>query len=57
MIANLSGPYEGKWHNNYMLAESDLLTQLQEQTWLKNCPLNLCGDPAYPLSLHLQAPF
>ena len=30
MIANLSGPYEGRRHDSFMLAESSLLNQLQQ---------------------------
>ena len=40
-----------------MLAESGLLPQLQQHVWFGNHPLNIFGDPAYPLSIHLQAPF
>ena len=40
-----------------MLAESGLLAQLQRHAWFENRPLRIYGDPAYPLSIHLQAPF
>ena len=57
MIANLSGLYEGRRHDSFMLTESSLLNQLQQHAWSKNNPLCIYGDPAYPLSVHLQAPF
>ena len=40
-----------------MLAESGLLAQLKQHAWFGNRPLSIYGDPAYPLSIHLQAPF
>ena len=57
MIANLSGPYEGKRHDSFRLAESGLLNQLQQDAWSFNNPLCIYGDPASPHSVHLQAPF
>ena len=57
MIANLSGPYEGRRHDSFMLAGSRLLPQLQQHAWFHNNPLCIYGDPTYPLSVHLQAPF
>ena len=39
------------------MAESGLLDQLQEHAWSNNNPLCIYGDLAYPLSVHLQAPF
>ena len=57
MIGNLVGPYEGRRHDSFMLADSGLLTQLQQHAWYNNTPLCIYGDPAYPLSVHLQAPF
>ena len=57
IIANLSGPYEGKKHDSTMLNESGLLQQLQQVAWSNAQPLCLYGDPAYPVSLHLQSPF
>lgn len=58
LVANLSGPYAGKRHDSGMLAESGLLPLLQ-QTMNKANGEAYClyGDPAYPLSHHLQAPF
>ena len=57
IIANISGPYEGKKHDSTMLQESGLLTQLQQFAWFNAQPLCLYGDPAYPISMHLQRPF
>ena len=57
MIANLSGPYEGRRHDSFMLAESGLSKQLQQHAWSNNNPLCIYGDPTYPLSVHLQASF
>ena len=58
MIANLFGPVEGKRHDNAMLTESGLLPLLQQYSHDTNGrPLCIYGDPAYPLRIHLQAPF
>ncbi|CAB4045578.1 Hypothetical predicted protein [Paramuricea clavata] len=58
LIANLSGPCEGKKHDSGMLRESGLLTSLEEHSFSSTGDI-LCiyGDPAYPLRPHLQAPF
>ena len=66
LIANLNGPYEGRrhdatmprCHDATMLNESGLLRDLQAVAWANDgTPLCLYGDPAYPLGIHLQAPF
>ena len=57
MIANVSGPYEGRRYDSFMLVETGLLNQLQQHAWCKNNPLCIYGHPAYPLSVYLQAPF
>ena len=57
MISNLAGPYEGRRQDSFMLAESGLLAQFQQHVWFRNRPLSIYGDPAYPLTIHLQAPF
>ena len=58
LIANLYGPVEGKKHDSGMLADSNLLTQLQQHSFSPNRqPLCIYGDPAYPLRIHLQGPF
>ena len=57
-ITKLYGPVEGKCHDNGMLGMSGLLEQLQAHSFERAGNI-LCiyGDPAYPLSPHLQAPF
>ena len=41
-----------------MLADSGLLGDLQQQAFSPTgYPMCLYGDPAYPLRVHLQAPF
>ena len=58
LIANLYGPVEGRQHESGMLAKSRLLTSLQEHSFSPNGqPLCIYGDPAYPMRIHLQAPF
>lgn len=57
LIANLSGPYEGKKHDRMMLNESGLLGDLELNANYMGQPLCLYGDPAYPLRRHLQAPY
>ena len=53
LIANLSGPFEGKKHDSTMLHESGLLTDLRRVAY-NGQPLCLYGYPAYPLGVHLQ---
>ena len=49
---------EGKKHDAGMLASSGLLTLLENHSFSNDGkPLCLYGDPAYPLRVHLQAPF
>ena len=57
LTANLSGPFEGKRHDSTMLHESGLLNDLRRVPFHNRQPLCLYGDPAYPLGVHLQAPF
>ena len=57
LIANLSGPFEGKRNGSVMLHEFGLLNGLRQVAFYKGHPLCLYGDPAYPLGVHLQAPF
>ena len=57
-IANLYGPAEGNRHDSGMLAVSGLLTDLQQHSFTPNGqPLRIYGDMAYPMRVHLQAPF
>ena len=53
MIDNLTGPYESRRHESFLLAVSGLL-QLEQHAWFPNRSLNIFGDPAYPLSINLQ---
>ena len=51
-------PSEGRKHDAGMLADSDLLANLQAFAFSQVVdPLCIYGDPAYPLRVHLQAPF
>ena len=58
LIANLYGPVEGKRHDSAMLAQSQVLNQLQRLSFNPHGD-TLCvyGDPAYPLRPQLQGPF
>ena len=58
LIANLYGPVEGKRHDSAMLAQSQVLDQLQRLSFNPAGDI-LCiyGDPAYPLRPQLQCPF
>lgn len=58
LVANLYGPVEGKRHDSAMLAQSQVLNQMQRLSFNPNGDI-LCiyGDPAYPLRLQLQCPF
>ena len=58
LICNLNGPFEGHRHDSGMLAESRLLDQHQLHAYTPNEePLCIYGDPAYPIRVHLQAPY
>ena len=57
LIGNFDGPYEGRRHDSTILQESGLLIDLQRVAWFNQQPLCIYGDPAYPLQVHLQAPF
>ena len=57
LIANLSGPFEGKRHDSTMLYESGLLNDLRCVAVYNGEPLCICGDPAYPFGIHLQDPY
>ena len=57
IIANLTGPFEGRRHDSTMLQQSGALIELQRIAWNNAHPLCIYGDPAYPLSLHIQTPY
>ena len=49
---------EGKRHDSGMLADSGLLQELEQYAFSPTGePMCIYGDPAYPLRVHLQAPF
>lgn len=58
LIANLFGPIEGKRHDSAMLAQSQILQQLQIHSFDTNDnTLCIYGDPAYPIRQQIQGPF
>ena len=58
LITNLYGPADSKSHNSGMLMDSGLLNQLQQYSFGQNQRLlRIYGDPAYLLTVHLQAGF
>lgn len=58
LIANFFGPLEGSRHDSYLLAQSGILDALERHSVGVNGEV-LCvyGDPAYPLSEHIQTGF
>jgi hypothetical protein len=49
---------EGKRHNTGMLADSNLLQNLEAHAFSTTGEvMSIYGDPAYPLRVHLQAPY
>ena len=58
LIVNLFGPVEGSRHDSYVLRISGLLQKLEAHSFnVDGEVLCLYGDPAYPLSPHLQKGF
>ena len=58
LIANLYGPVVEKRHDSGMLTESGLLGDLQQYSYSPDGqPLCVYGDPAYPISVHMQRSF
>ncbi|XP_061188015.1 uncharacterized protein LOC133196090 [Saccostrea echinata] len=58
LIANLSGPYEGKRHDAGIFRESNLANDLLRNMNSPNGePFCLYGDAAYPINQHLLGPF
>lgn len=54
IICHMFGPIEGSRHDAYMLAESSLLESLTQDPYQNYC---IYGDPAYPLTPQLLAPY
>ena len=55
---NLFNISEGRKHDAEMLADSGLLRQLEHAAFSPaGQPMCVFGDPAYPLRIHLQAPY
>ena len=48
---------EGKMHDSAMLARSGLPDDLEQFAYCDGTPMCVYGDPAYPLRVHLQAPY
>ena len=58
LIGNVSGPYLGKLDMIVPCHTSLGCSRIyRDQYWHNNQPLCIYGDPAYPSSFHLQAPF
>ena len=59
LVGNMYGPVEGKRHDSGMLASSGFLQELQRFSLspITGLPMCVYGDPAYPLRVHLQAPY
>ncbi len=60
LIANLDGPWPGRRHDAGILAYSGLIQRLadkMEEIGVGAEPYVLYGDPAYPVSAYLEAPF
>ena len=58
LIANLSGPYEGKRHDASIFRESNLAHDLSRYMNFPNGePCCLYRDAAYPINQHLLGPF
>ena len=58
IIGDLFGPVEGCRHDAAMLRESELVSRLRQQfVQPDGTTYRLFGDPAYPVSKYLLAPF
>ena len=58
MLGQLFSFAEGKQHDAGILADSGLLHLLEQHAFSQvGQPMCVYGDPAYPLRVHLQAPF
>ena len=57
IVGKLSGPYVGKRHDSPCNTSLGCSQIYRDQYWHNNQPLCIYGDPAYSLSIHLQALF
>ena len=57
IICHWSGPYAGSRHDAGILGTSQLLQVLEQSFVHQERTFNIYGDPAYPSSIILQAPF
>ena len=56
-MANLDGTLEGQCRDSTMMQETGLLNDLMRVALYNGEPCFVYGNQAYPLGLHLQAPF
>lgn len=57
LIANLYGPINGRRHDGYLLAKSQLIHKLTQKFNVFRVPPYIYGDTAYPLKKYLMVPF
>lgn len=57
LFVHLNGPWIGRRHDAGMLQESGLLDALRDKMAAMGELLLLYGDPAYPVSDYIKAPF
>lgn len=57
LIANMFGPLPGRRHDAFMLSVSGLLSKLDSLTRQVGSPFVIYGDPAYPISSTILAPY
>lgn len=57
IIIALHGPFAGCRHDAYLWHKSELQELLADVAVVEDVPHYLYGDPAYPVSAHLQRPF
>lgn len=57
IIANLHGPVNGRRHDSYLLARSNLIDKLEQKFHGVRNPPYLYSDTAYPLRKCLMVPF
>ncbi|XP_048587454.1 uncharacterized protein LOC116601948 [Nematostella vectensis] len=58
LIGHMYGPVEGKRHDAFMLMESNILHEVENNAFSPTGQaMCMYGDPAYPLRVHLQTPF